>query len=70
MTVKAEVNYRISRMIFKVAVELAMTMNIIAATNDIDETSLSRLRGECIKEVKKSWRMYQGSQKTQRNFDI
>ena len=48
-----ESDNRISRMIFKVAVELAMTMNIIAATNDIDETSLSRLRGECIKEVKK-----------------
>ena len=42
-----------SRMIFKLAVELSMTMNIIAATHDIDEISLERLRGECIKEVRK-----------------
>ena len=44
---------RISGMIFKLAVELAMTMNIIAATHDIDDISLERLRGECIKEVRK-----------------
>ena len=40
-------------MVFKLAVELAMTMNVIAATHDIDESSLERLRGECVKEVKK-----------------
>ena len=40
---------RISGMIFK----LAMTMNIIAATHNIDDISLKRLRGECIKEVRK-----------------
>ena len=40
-------------MVFKLAVELAMTMNIIAATHDIDESSLTKLRGECVKEVKK-----------------
>ena len=44
---------RISGMIFKLAVELAMTMNIIAATHNIDDISLERLRGECIKEVRK-----------------
>ena len=44
---------RISGMIFKLAVELAMTMNIIAATHNIDDISLKRLRGECIKEVRK-----------------
>ena len=48
-----ESDKRMSRMIFKLAVELAMTMNIIAATHDIDEISLERLRGECIKEVRK-----------------
>ena len=34
-------------------VELAMLMNIIAATQDIDRDTLSRLRGECVKEVKR-----------------
>ena len=38
---------------FKLAVEMAMMMNLIAASQDIDETSLARLRGECIKEVKR-----------------
>ncbi len=46
-------NKRISGMIFKLAVELAMTMNIIAATHNIDDIFLERLRGECIKEVRK-----------------
>ncbi len=48
-----ESDNRIGRLIFKMAVELAMTMNIIAATYDIDDTSLEKLRGECVKEVKK-----------------
>ena len=48
-----ESDNRIGRLIFKLAVELAMTMNIIAATHDIDELSLEKLRGECVKEVKK-----------------
>ena len=48
-----ESDTRMSRMVFKLAVELAMTMNIIAATHDIDESSLTKLRGECVKEVKK-----------------
>ena len=29
------------------------TMNIIAATHDIDDMTLEKLRGECVKEVKK-----------------
>ena len=48
-----ESDNRIGRLIFKLAVELAMTMNIIAATHDIDELSLEKLRVECVKEVKK-----------------
>ena len=34
-------------------IEIEMTMNIIAATHDIDDLSLEKLRGECVKEVKK-----------------
>ena len=48
-----ESDNRIGRLVFKLAVELAMTMNIIAATHDIDDLSLEKLRGECVKEVKK-----------------
>ena len=43
-----ESDNRIGRLIFKLAVELAMTMNIIAATHDIDNLSLEKLRGECV----------------------
>ena len=37
----------------KSIVALAMLMNIIAATQDIDKATLSRLRGECVKEVQR-----------------
>ena len=55
-TVKGIVNdsdNRISRILFKLAVELAITMNLIAAAQDIDRVTLERLRGECVKEVKR-----------------
>lgn len=42
-----------SRAIFKIAVELAITMNLIASSQDVDKITLDRLRGECIKEVKR-----------------
>ena len=44
----------ISSMLFKLAVEIDMMMHVTAATNDIDETTLSKLRGECVQEVKSS----------------
>ena len=47
-----ESDNRMSRMLFKLAVELAITMNLIAAAQDIDRVTLERLRGECVKEVK------------------
>ena len=37
---------RISRLLFKLGVEVAMMSNIIAATHNIDEDSLSALRGK------------------------
>lgn len=40
-------------MLFKIAVELAVLQNVVAATNEIDEVALNRLRGECVKEVKR-----------------
>lgn len=48
-----ESDNRMSRMLFKLAVELAITMNLIAAAQDIDRVTLERLRGECVKEVKR-----------------
>ena len=42
---------RISRLLFKLGVEVAMMSNIIAATHDIDEDSLSALRRFCTNEV-------------------
>ena len=35
------------------AVELAVTMNVVAANSDIDDITLERLKGECVKEVKR-----------------
>lgn len=44
---------RQNRMLFKLAVEVAIVQNLIAATQEIDPVSLERLRGECVKEVKR-----------------
>ena len=48
-----ESDNRLTRVIFKIAVELAITMNLIASSQDVDKITLDRLRGECIKEVKR-----------------
>ena len=45
---------RLSRLLFKIAVELAITMNVVAANQGVDKEVLHSLRGECIKEVKKT----------------
>lgn len=48
-----ESDNRQSRMLFKIAVELAILMNLIAADHDLDPVSMERLRGQCVKEVKR-----------------
>lgn len=45
---------RLSKLIFKLAVELAITMNVVAANQGVDKEVLNSLRSECIKEVKKT----------------
>ena len=45
---------RIARVLFKLAVEMSMMINIIASNAEIDEALLSRLRGKCVTDVKKS----------------
>lgn len=45
---------RMATLLFKMAVELSMVMHVTAAANDnIDEDTLTRLRGMCVDEVKK-----------------
>ena len=52
-SIVSESDSRQSKIIFKLAVEMAIMMNLMAWHLDIDKTSLERLRGECIKEVKR-----------------
>ena len=52
-SIVAESDHRQNRMLFKLAVEMAVMMNVVAANNNIDPVSLERLRGECVKEVKR-----------------
>ena len=48
-----ESDTRSCRMLFKLAVEMAMIMNILAAYCDVEEGTLANLRQECINEVKR-----------------
>ena len=43
---------RTCRLLFKLAVELDMVMNVLAAGMEIPEEDLERLRGRCVREVK------------------
>lgn len=45
---------RIARLLFKLAVEMSMMMNVLASNAEIDETLLQKLRGKCINDVKKT----------------
>ena len=45
---------RMSRLLFKLAVELSMLMNLYAAQNDVGEAVLTKLRGKCIQDVKRT----------------
>ena len=47
----ADSDERHNRMLFKMAVELAMIMNLMAASQDVNPYELERLRGTCVKEV-------------------
>lgn len=52
-SIVAESDNRQGRLLFKLAVEIAIMQNLIAATQEIDPLSLERLRGECVREVKR-----------------
>lgn len=49
----AESDTRISRLLFKMSVEMAMMMNLLAFEYQVDPNVLERLRGECVKEVQR-----------------
>ena len=43
---------KLSKMLFKLAVEIAMVENILANLSKYDPLSVARLRGQCVEEVK------------------
>ena len=45
---------RTAKIIFKLAVEMSMMMNILAANLEIDEEVLKKLRIKCIKDLNKT----------------
>lgn len=49
-----QVENNISSMLYKMAIELDMVMHVVAATNEIDEVTLRKLRGMCVQEVNAS----------------
>ena len=61
-----ESSNRISRILFKQAVEQAIAMNVIAATCNISRDQLDKLRGMCVNQVKKT----NGSYSFQDAYDL
>lgn len=51
--IENESDNRQNRILFKLAVEMAMMMNILAAYFEVNENNLESLRYNCIQEVKK-----------------
>lgn len=45
---------RISRLLFKLTVEISMMMNVLAAGLEIDADQLEQLRGRCVRDVKRT----------------
>jgi hypothetical protein len=45
---------RIARLLFKLAVELSMTMHVVAANKGVGDIPLAKLRGKCVEDVRKS----------------
>ena len=44
---------RYNRNLYRIAIEMSMLMNVMAATMDIPKDSLDKLRKECEEEVKR-----------------
>ena len=52
--IMADSTNKISRILFKLAVEQAITMNVVAATCNISREQLEKLRGTCVAQVKRT----------------
>ena len=52
-SIVAESDNRQNRMVFKLAVEIAILENLFALQEDINPLAMERLRGECVQEVKR-----------------
>ena len=48
-----ESSNRMGRLLFKMAVEQAVTSNILAAVCEVDQQELERLRNQCIQQIRK-----------------
>lgn len=46
--------HRTARLLFKLAVEVSMMMHVLASGLEISSEELSRLRGRCVNEVKRT----------------
>lgn len=45
---------RVARLLFKLAVELDMMMNVMAVAMEVDKNELERLRADCVRNVKRT----------------
>ena len=45
---------RTARLLFKLAVEVSIMMNVLASELDISESDIEKLRNRCVREVKKT----------------
>ena len=61
-----ESSNRMGRLLFKMAVELAVIENILAAVCEVDRQELKRLRGQCVEEIKRTNGMISFEQALQR----
>ena len=53
MATVVQTENRLSRLLFKIAVELAKLEQLLAVINEMDEESMRKLHIECVNEVKK-----------------
>lgn len=53
-SIVAESTNRTNRLLFKLSVELAVAMNVIAFANDVNMADIDSMRGACIKAIKKN----------------
>lgn len=53
-SIVGESTERTNRLLFKLNVELAVAMNVIAYANDVSDVDIDSMRGACVKAIKKT----------------